>query len=50
MLWATFQSETVRPRSRVLNQWTIVLPQGGQPIPWTQPFSACSAMSTASEA
>jgi DNA polymerase IIIc chi subunit len=47
-LCATFQKATVRPRSFVLNQWTIVLPQGGQPIPFTQPFSVCSTTITVS--
>ena len=31
------------PRSLVLNQCTMVLPQGGQPMPCTQPFSVCSS-------
>src|SRR5438128_7828914 len=50
MLWATFHTDTTRPRSLVLNQCTIVLPHGGQPIPWTQPFAIWIMMTSANEA
>lgn len=33
MLWATFQIYIFVPRSLMENQWAIVLPHGGQPIP-----------------
>ena len=49
MLCATFQVETTVPRSLVLNQCTMDLPQGGQPMPWTQPFAAMTTMTAASE-
>ena len=49
-LCAMFQVETVSPRSFVLNQCTMVLPQGGQPMPCTQPLTAMIAMMAASDA
>ena len=49
-LCATFQVETVRPRSLTLNQCTMVLPQGGQPMPCTQPFAAITTMIATSDA
>src|SRR5690554_5852120 len=30
--------EVAVPRSLTLNQWTRIRPEGGQPIPWNQPF------------
>src|SRR5207244_13069086 len=36
-------------RSRVLNQCTIVFPQGAQPMPLNQPFSVCSTIMSVSE-
>jgi len=45
-----FHTETVSPRSRVLNQCTMVLPQGGQPMPCTQPLRTCTAAIAASDA
>src|SRR3954462_3347921 len=48
-LCPTFQKETTRPRSFVLNQCTIVLPHGGQPIPCTQPFAICTMITSISE-
>ncbi len=50
MLCAVFHTDTTTPRSLVLNQCTMVLPQGGQPMPCTQPFSVCSATRSASDA
>src|SRR5712691_4316242 len=49
-LWPTFQNDTTSPRSFVLNQWTIVLPAGGHPIPCAQPFRIWRTMTTASDA
>src|SRR5262245_10184069 len=49
-LCATFQVDTTSPRSVRPNQCTIVLPQGGQPMPCTQPFSVMTMTMTASEA
>ncbi len=43
-LWEVFHVLKKTPRSRTLNQCPIDLPQGGQPIPWTNPLSAHSAM------
>ena len=43
MLCAVFHTDTVSPRSRVLNQCTMVLPHGGQPMPCTQPLSTMIA-------
>ena len=37
-LWAVFQMETMLPRSLLDHQCTIVLPHGGQPMPWNQPL------------
>ena len=37
-LWATFQTETISPRSFCDHQCTMVRPQGGQPMPCAQPF------------
>ena len=37
-LCAVFQIETMLPRSLCDHQCTIVRPQGGQPMPWNQPF------------
>ena len=39
-----FHTDTVSARSRVLNQCTIDLPHGGQPMPCTQPLSTWTAM------
>src|SRR5262245_64540280 len=50
MLWPTFQNDTISPRSLVLNQCTIVLPDGGQPMPCTHPFATCRRITTPSEA
>jgi hypothetical protein len=49
MLCAVFHTDTLTPRSRVLNQCTIVLPEGGQPMPCTQPFSTCTVAISASD-
>jgi hypothetical protein len=48
-LCATFQIETVTPRSLVLHQCTMVLPHGGQPMPLNQPLSVCSTIIAVSE-
>jgi hypothetical protein len=45
-----FQNDTTMPRSFVLNQCTIVLPAGGQPMPCTQPFKVWSTMMRPSDA
>ena len=37
-LWARFQKAIFMPRSPTENQWTMVRPLGGQPIPWNHPF------------
>jgi len=39
-LCAMFQTENTVPRSPTLNQWPSDLPQGGHPIPCTNPLSA----------
>ncbi len=37
-LWAVFQTDTTEPRSVLDHQCTMVLPHGGQPMPWNQPL------------
>ena len=34
----------------MLNQWTIVLPDGGQPMPCAHPFKICNTITRPSEA
>ena len=36
-LWAQFQILIIVPRSLTENQWVIILPQGGHPMPLNQP-------------
>src|SRR5262245_61437168 len=50
MLWPTFQNDTMSPRSFVLNQCTMVLPDGGAPRPCTQPLAICRTMTSPSDA
>ena len=42
MLWPQFQMAILVPRSLTENQWVMVRPAGGQPMPCTQPLANMS--------